>query len=69
MLLDRDALIEDLADRAADAVDAQSLLDYFIEGQRAWLDDLPTEDLVTHAMGFGGFTEDMLLELYSIEED
>ena len=52
MKIDRDALIEKLADQITDGADWDALTSYFRDGQIAWLEDMTDKDLITYANEF-----------------
>lgn len=52
MKLDRETLIEDLAQSATDNIDLSSLLRYYYDEQHAWLTDLDDDELVEYAKDF-----------------
>jgi hypothetical protein len=65
MTFQRDDLIEALADRMTDAMDMESLLQYYYEGTISFLEDLTDSDLISEADRFEvnpadyGYQEDM----------
>ena len=46
--MDIEALIEDFAQEATDQVEIDDLMDYYKEGQIAFLEDLSEEELIEH---------------------
>jgi hypothetical protein len=66
MTFQRDDLIKAVADKMTDAMDMESLLQYYYEGTISFLEDLTDSDLLDQADWFevnladyGGYQEDM----------
>lgn len=49
MTIDRDKIMEQLTQKWLDAIDLDGLMDYFRDGQMAYLEDQSDADLVTLA--------------------
>ena len=49
MKINRDKIMEELTQKWLDAIDLDGLMDYFRDGQMAFLDDQSDADLVTLA--------------------
>ena len=55
MKVNRDDLIEKVANNLTDGADWDTLTDYFRDGQIAWLEDLTNKDLIAYANEFLGY--------------
>lgn len=55
MKVDRDELIQKLADQATDSADIDSLMSYFHQGQIDFLDEMTDKDLISYANEFLGY--------------
>ena len=49
MKFNREELIEEIANTATDDADMDALMDYFRDGQIAFLDDMTDKDLIRYA--------------------
>ena len=49
MIFNREELIEEIANTATDDADMDALMDYFRDGQIAFLDDMTDKDLIKYA--------------------
>ena len=49
MIFNREELIEEIANTATDDADMDALMDYFRDGQIAFLDDMTDKDLIRYA--------------------
>ena len=61
-MLDRTALIHELADRACESIDLKDLLSFYYENQTEYMIDLSDEELCKYAEDFGGLSLDELEE-------
>ena len=48
-MLDRNKLIEEIAERACDGIDLKDLLQFYYESQYDWCDALSDQELIEHA--------------------
>ena len=55
MKVNRDKLIEKLANQATDAADMDSMISYFYDGQVAFLEDMTDNDLIQYANDILGY--------------
>jgi len=49
MKFNREELIEEIANKATDDADVDALMDFFRDGQIAFLDDMTDKDLIRYA--------------------
>jgi len=64
-MLDRQKLIEEIADRACDGIDLKDLLQFYYESQYDWCDNLTNQELLEHA---SEYLCDFVEEDYETEE-